>query len=555
MTKRAVLYARVSGDDTRKEGRNLASQLDMGREHAQHKGYEIVAELAEDEHGASGADFDLPKLTEALELARAGRYDVLVVREIDRFARSLAKQLIVEEQLKRANVEIDYVLGEYPDTAEGALMKNVKASVAEYERLKINERMVRGRRNKAKAGHVVLHGHTPYGYTRTESDGGKVSLAVDETEARIVRLVYGLYLDDDLSAYATAKRLTELGIPTPTGRSRRWQSTSVGQLLEDEVYAGTWYYGKGVHYENPQETWIAVDVPAIVDRARWQRAQEKRAEMGKSYGHGGNLKHEYLLRRRVYCAACGSPMGCAKRRDNKYYVCPVGTKRSIQVGRTCDVNKHFWADVLDALVWAKVKEWMTEPDKLRLQLTEMQADRDQENAPMRERLGIVGDLLTDNRAKLGRLLDLYLDGGFGREMLATRRAELDKIVADLERERETLAEALETLSLTDGEIQTIIDLAARLAPHLEVADEDFDARRRMVKMLDVGARLYVEDGEQVARVTCRLLRKDETVSIVRDNTRTRSGESKSRRYCTRHSARQDSAATAPPIRARTRCGC
>jgi len=91
----------------------------------------ILAELTEDDRGAPGASFDLEKLNLAREMAHNGDFDVLVVREIDRFARSLAKQLFVEEELKRAGVEIDYVLGEYPDTPEGNLMTNVKASVAE----------------------------------------------------------------------------------------------------------------------------------------------------------------------------------------------------------------------------------------------------------------------------------------------------------------------------------------------------------------------------------------------------------------------------------------
>ena len=87
MAKRAVLYARVSGDDRGKDGRNLKSQLDMCREYALAKGYTIIAELAEDDRGARGASFDLEQLSRALDMARAGEFDVLVVRELDRFAR------------------------------------------------------------------------------------------------------------------------------------------------------------------------------------------------------------------------------------------------------------------------------------------------------------------------------------------------------------------------------------------------------------------------------------------------------------------------------------
>ena len=62
MTKRALLYARVSGDDTGKDGRNLAGQLELCRNYALEHGYEIVAELHEDDRGASGAIFELPQL-------------------------------------------------------------------------------------------------------------------------------------------------------------------------------------------------------------------------------------------------------------------------------------------------------------------------------------------------------------------------------------------------------------------------------------------------------------------------------------------------------------
>ena len=54
MNKRAVLYARVSSDDRGKDGRNLAGQLEMCRDYAVENGWQIVAELSEDDRGASG---------------------------------------------------------------------------------------------------------------------------------------------------------------------------------------------------------------------------------------------------------------------------------------------------------------------------------------------------------------------------------------------------------------------------------------------------------------------------------------------------------------------
>jgi site-specific DNA recombinase len=160
---RAVLYARVSGDDTKKDGRNLAGQLDMGRECATQRGYVVVAELAEDDRGASGASWELPQLNRALEMARKHEYEVFIVREIDRLSRDLVKQLTVERELKRAGVSIQYVLYDFPNTPEGNFMKQVRASVAELERGQIAERMRRGMVLKVQAGSVMLHNHPIFG--------------------------------------------------------------------------------------------------------------------------------------------------------------------------------------------------------------------------------------------------------------------------------------------------------------------------------------------------------------------------------------------------------
>jgi DNA invertase Pin-like site-specific DNA recombinase len=89
--KGAVLYARTSCDDRDTDGRDLAGQLKMAREHALSRGYRIVAELAEDDKGASGASLELPKLGEVLEMAEAGEFDGLIPREIDWLSRNLPK--------------------------------------------------------------------------------------------------------------------------------------------------------------------------------------------------------------------------------------------------------------------------------------------------------------------------------------------------------------------------------------------------------------------------------------------------------------------------------
>jgi DNA invertase Pin-like site-specific DNA recombinase len=230
MTKRAVLYARVSGDDRGNEGRNLAGQLEMGREYAQENGWEIVAELAEDDRGASGADIDLPQLTKVREMADAGDFDILVVREVDRLSRNLAKQLIVEQELKRNDVEVQYVIGEYPDTPEGRLQKHVKAVLAEYEREKITERVIRGRRQKVKAGNVLMVARPPYGYR--VADVHNDHIMVHQVDACTTR-ARGANHPPDVSVVHSGRRSQRPAIhPRHRPKAQRGRDSNVGRDME-----------------------------------------------------------------------------------------------------------------------------------------------------------------------------------------------------------------------------------------------------------------------------------------------------------------------------------
>ena len=198
-------------------------QLDMCHRYAQKRASSIVEELPEDDHGASGAAMDLPKLQQAFDMAEDGSFDVLVPRELDRLTRNLAKQLYVEHRLKNNGVATEYVSGEYDDTPEGLLMKNVRAVVAEYERLTITERMLPGRRQKVEYGNVMVHRRPRYGYRKVE-------------ESKVVRLIYKWYTEWDgekgpMSMYAIAKALTRGQIPTPGDKRRllpRSRATAVG---------------------------------------------------------------------------------------------------------------------------------------------------------------------------------------------------------------------------------------------------------------------------------------------------------------------------------------
>ena len=513
MTTSTVLYARVSGDDRGKDGRNLAGQLEMGREYAQKHGYHVVAELAEDDRGASGAEIDLPQLTRIRDMAQANEFDVLVVRELDRLSRNLAKQLIIEQELKSAGVAIEYVLGEYPDTPEGNLQKHIKASVAEYERLKTAQRTKRGKLLKARSGKVLVFARSPYGYKVVDS-----MLTVYEPEANTVRLIYDWYTHggedgEPLPVRAIVRKLNELGAPTAGDRPDnggvvkqqgygKWGRSTINRILSNETYSGTWHYNKWkrvgkAHQRRLRDEWIPVKVPAIVDRQTWDAAQARK-QRNREYAKR-NRKYSYLLGGLLTCGDCGARVYSLPCKGKLYYRC--SRSRGEVLGQPCNA-KSFRADAVDDTVWRWVEALMTDPVMLTEGLQVEQEEREQANAPLRQRVAVVDDLLADNQRQLERLLDLYLSGDFGKEILMERKTRLETTIGALSGERKGLIAQVEARTLTDDQLQDIEDFAARIAGGLEGEIGDFETKRAILEALDVKAALTVEDGEQVAYAYC-----------------------------------------------------
>ena len=516
MTNRAVLYARVSSDDRRVDGRNLAGQLDMCRSYCTEKGYEVVAELKEDERGASGADFDLPKLSQALDMAQAGAFDVLVTRELDRLARGLAKQLYLENEFQRYGARVEYALADYDDSAEGSLSKNIRAVIADYERLKTIERTRRGTRNSVRAGSVHVQGRPPFGYD-VEKDNGKYALRKNDEEAQVVRMVYDWYIEGDdrgetLGIANIAHKLTDMGILTFADRrpgqgvtKRRargvWQRSSVLRMLKNETFAGVWHYGK----EGNSRELIPVEVPAIVSRETWEAAQQQRK---KNTVHSKRKrKRPYLVSGRVVCARCGHKMygtssAPSRSRYYQYYCCPAHFRHK-DYEKPCDLPS-FRVDHVDPAVWEWVKRKVLDPEELAKGFESLRADQESELEPLHERVKGIDEQIRGQHARRERLLDLYAEGALSKDRWKERDSQLERTLEELSTERSGLESSLERRTLTEEQIECLADFAAKIAHQCERADADFATQQRVIDVLDLQVRLDLEDGDKVLNVWCTL---------------------------------------------------
>lgn len=237
---RAVKYRRVSTLMQKQHGFSLGAQDRDLDKLAEELGADIVADFEDND---SGAEWDLPGINALLDMAKRREFDLLLVYDPDRFARSMAKQLVLEEELARYGVKIQYVTLRVGESAEDQLLKNVRSSIAEYERSKIALRTSRGRRAKAEKGMIVGNGWAPYGYRFARDTTGRiVSFEPDpETSAMVRRIFADLQV---MSIGQLCARLNAEGVPTYFGARHGWGSGTITGIVENPVYLGTAAYGR-----------------------------------------------------------------------------------------------------------------------------------------------------------------------------------------------------------------------------------------------------------------------------------------------------------------------
>jgi len=144
---RAAIYARVSTHN----GQDPMLQVRELREYCARRSWEIAGEYVNT--GVSGAKDSRPELNRLVADARRRRFDVLAVYRYDRFARSLRQLVNALEEFCSLGIEfVSLHEGVDTSTPNGRLIFGIFASIAEFERELIRDRVRSGLRNARAKG-------------------------------------------------------------------------------------------------------------------------------------------------------------------------------------------------------------------------------------------------------------------------------------------------------------------------------------------------------------------------------------------------------------------
>lgn len=244
--------------------------------------------------------------------AKLGKIDMIITKEISRFARNTLDSIQYTRELLSYGVCVWFQndgINTIDDDSEFRL--TIMAGVAQDEIRKLSSRVKFGHAQSIKNG-VVL-GHRMYGYSNNQ---GKLELIPEEAD--MVRMIFQDYASG-ISTPRIEKKLWNMGYRNFKGG--KINRDVIKNIIRNPKYKGYYCGGKVKVIDMftkkqeflPQSEWVMFKddgsrVPQIIDETTWEKANAYLRERGEAIkSRRTSFKNENIFTGKLFCANDGAP--------------------------------------------------------------------------------------------------------------------------------------------------------------------------------------------------------------------------------------------------------
>ena len=262
------------------------------------------------EEGKTGVRVDVrPSFKKMIHDAKHNKFDLIITKEVSRFARDLEDSIHYIRELKDSGVGVFFEnqnLNTFDSNSE--LILNIMFNLAQDESRKLSSRVKFGHRQAIENGHVLGSSNI----TGYKKDNCK--LVIVENEAKFIKTLFELYATGKYGFLKLSKKLSELGYLNKKGKL--YDKDSLKRMIENPKYKG---YYRAKTYEildyrtkkrkkNSLEEQVLYkcedgSIPAIISEELWDQANKVLKSRTKSYENNnywsGGLK--YAFSSKIYC--------------------------------------------------------------------------------------------------------------------------------------------------------------------------------------------------------------------------------------------------------------
>ncbi len=308
MKKKVAAYCRVSTDND-DQTNSFESQQRYFRQYIERNpDWELYAIFADE--GISGTNTKKRKeFNRMIACAQNGDFDLIITKEISRFARNTLDSIFYTRELKKYGVGVIF-MNDGINTLDGdaELRLAIMSSIAQEESRKTSERVKWGQKRQMEQG--VVFGRSMLGYDVKE---GKMT--INEAGAKIVRLIFHKFVEEGKGTHVIARELREEGIEPM--RVKEWQNTVILRIIRNEKYCGDLVQKKTYtpdflshekKYNRGQEEFVIIKDhhESIISRELFDKANS--ILDAKSLSQEGKAKYSnrYPFSGKIKCSRCGA---------------------------------------------------------------------------------------------------------------------------------------------------------------------------------------------------------------------------------------------------------
>jgi len=294
-----AVYVRVSTDEQAKEGYSIRAQIDKLKNYIQIKDWGLYKVYADE--GISGKNItDRPAINELINDIKQGKVNNVLVYKIDRLTRSTKDLIELTELFNDSKCGFNSLMESIDtQTASGRMFLKIIGIFAEFERENTIERVTLACEKKVKEGFTLAGSTISYGYDRAPGD--KIQ-KINLEEAKVVREVYSMYLDGNMSYAGIARNLNHRGIKPKRGDT--WHHASIRGILTNATYIGKVRYAL-----DDQERYFEAEgkhEPIISEELFY--SVQKKIGIIKRVAYTKRPKEDSFFCGVLYCGECGARM-------------------------------------------------------------------------------------------------------------------------------------------------------------------------------------------------------------------------------------------------------
>ena len=436
---KVTAYCRVS-TDSEDQSNSFENQRDYFEDYiSRHPDWQYVPLYAD--KGISGTQIKKrEKFNEMITDAEAGKFDLILTKSVTRAFRNAVDALTISRQLRNKGVYIHFI-SDGIDTRNDdyELRLGIMASIAQEESRQTSERVKWGQKRSMEKG--VAFGNTTLGYKIVTIDGKKGQLVINPDEAETIRLIFNMYLNEQMGLTAIARELENTGKLTGYGR-KRWDATAVKRILENERYCGDLKQGKfytpdylthkSIRNKGEKEfVSRSNNHEAIIEREVFDKVQEEIKRRGVMEKDGKRYTSRYPFSGKLLCGLCDASFVSRNRkandgiRDIRRWQCSryfkYGAKQNDDRG--CE-NSMIRNEVLEYVFNFALNDAIEHKDTIIdecVQLLSSVLDAEQIQT---DHTNVANEINRLN-ARIERLIDLRADGEITKDELKRKREPLD----------------------------------------------------------------------------------------------------------------------------------